>query len=176
MPHKFWIRRIGDVLHPVSKDDKEKCQELTEGETIKVEAKLSRSGDHHRFFFAAIAEACANWPESHEFQTKNPERLRAWLLCKAGSPYREHLKYEAETLQQAAMMADFFDHMLEHLGVKAITCVSEKLVYILYPKSISFSSMGQDEFNVISERVNQILLEQIGLGLNELKREAGRAA
>lgn len=176
MPLKFWIRRIGDTLHPVSQDDKERCQGLQEGTTLEMEVKMPRSQDHHRFFFAAIAEACANWPESHEFQTKNPERLRAWLLCKAGAPYREHLKYEAENPQQAEMMADFFDQILEHLAVKAITFVSGRLVYILYPKSISFSSMGQKEFNVISERVNQILLDQIGLGLNDLKKEAGKAA
>ena len=174
MPHKFWIRRIGDVLHPVSKDDKEKCQELGEGVTIEVAAKMPRSSDHHRFFFAAIAEACSNWPETHSFQPDSPEHLRAWLLCKAG--YRTTTKHEVMQGFDPRVMADIIEASINQTGGFGFVVHYQNYIAVLTPKSIAWAKLDQKEFTQISNDVSAVLAKEINLSLDDLKREAGRAA
>jgi len=176
MPKNLWIRRIGETLHPVSADDKAKLIELKEGLTLEASIKMPRSNPHLKLFFAAIKEACENWPESHEFQTKHPERLRAWLLCKAGDEFREHLKYETTSEEMSLAMVGFLETILEHLEVKAVAVASANKVFVLSPKSIAFNNMDQKEFNEISQRVSSILLEATKRSLDDFKNEVKRAA
>lgn len=172
MPHELWMKPMDDTLVPATAADIATLRRLAGEMAVKVRINANRSQKHHRFFFAAIADACANWPETHEFQTKSPERLRAWLLCKAGQPYREHLKYKAENEFSAKMMASFIEMILEHLEAKAITVTSGDLVYVLYPKSIAWGKLDQAAFNEISQRVSDVLQAEIGMTLDDFKQEA----
>ena len=88
MPLDVWMKPVNGSLVPANHEDIEALRKIAGEMAVKCKINISRSKKHHRFFFAAIAEAHKNWPESHEFQTDHVERLRAWLLCKAGAPQR----------------------------------------------------------------------------------------
>jgi len=174
MPLKFWIRRIGDVLHPVGPCDKAAMAEMLEGLTIEAKVAIPRSHDHHRFFFAAIAEAYANWPEGHEFNPQSSEHLRAWLLCKAG--YRDTTTHHLEDVKLADTMCEVINKSLDHCESYGFAVFSNSTVYVLKPKSIAWAKLDQKQFNEISNEVSLVLLNETKLSLDDYKKEAGQAA
>ncbi|GJM01929.1 MAG: hypothetical protein DHS20C08_04300 [Rhodomicrobium sp.] len=176
MALEVWLKRVGQTLIPATQRDSEALLKCPEGSVLKFKTSGHRSLKHLNFFFAALAKALMNWPEAHEFQTKRVDRFRAWLLCKAGEEYREHLKYVCSSEDTAIEMTSIFNDVLEHLAVNSFAVHSGNKVWVLRPVSIAFEKMKQDEFNKVSQRVSDVLKEEIGMALDDFKKEVGKAA
>lgn len=167
---ELWVKRLGDMLQPASSADLEKLRDLPDGVSIKIRAATdSRSSRHHRLFFAAIAKAFFNWPESHEFQPKDDEHLRAWLLCKA-----RYCTIETHELQDASMaeiVSDIVGQSLNDTKPHGFAVYNNNLVYVLKPKSIAWEKLQQKEFNKISQDISDILKAEINMSLDDFKGE-----
>lgn len=174
MPLEFWVRRIGEALHPITDDDKAKCMEMTEGQTIDISVTMPRSQSHHKFFFAAIADACANWPETHRFQPDSPEHLRAWLLCQAN--HRNTTKHIIEDGCDPKILADLIEASIKQSGGYGFVAHTSEFIAVLTAKSIAWAKLDQKQFNQISNDVSAILAKEIQLTLDDFKQQAGQAA
>lgn len=169
MPKQVWLKRIGAALVPATYDDQQFLAELKENIAIQFDCKMPRSNKHHNLFFAAIAQAQMNWPESHEFQPTSIDHLRAWLLCKAG--YRHTETHQLESAISADLMASVIEKSLEQAGAKGFAVYKGSTVYVLTPKSISWSKLDQKEFNKISQGVDDVLKSEINMSLDDFKQE-----
>ena len=170
----FSAKRIGNKLIPHLADSELEFDQIPgEGKIVKVRVTLPRSIEHHRFLFAAIAEAYNNWPEKAEFQPQNVEHLRAYLICKSHNDYREALAtFDMKTMN--------FKELVEAFGISAaqrkicfpIVDYERGKLYIVAPKSISWDKMEQSDFNTLSSYISEVLKEETGLTLEEYKKNA----
>lgn len=104
-------------------------------------ARLSskpRSGPQHRRLFALIKAAWKHWPETHEVQCGSPEGLRDYLQIKAGFG-------------------------IPHKIVRGST------TYIWFEhKSIAYEKMAQDEFQKLSDKIEAIIVDVVGVPADKL--------
>ncbi len=178
----YWGRIFDDKIIPAdrpSEDEHKRLKEKHGNAVLRIEVKLPRSAPHHRLFFAAISEAFNQWPESHSFQPDNSEHLRAWLLVKAG--YREKplaTRIEGD-VPSASLMADFVERVVAvtmGTGKYGFAVVHGEHLIVLTPRSIAWEELEQNDFNVVSQKVSDVLKAEVNMSLDDFKREAGEAA
>lgn len=129
-----------------------------------------RSDPHHRLLFAVIARAFDNWPEDDNFQPADAEHLRAYLLIKAGHYNKIDLRCENP---DAISLEDQIRAVLSAVSEKpTLVHTYDWGIRIFTPKSISYAELGRTEFNVICERVFEVLSAKLRVDISELKREA----
>jgi hypothetical protein len=133
-----------------------------------------RSSPDHRRFFALVAAAFAQWPENNEYQPENEEKLRAWLICKAGARWR--------ISTPIFLPDDATEHMrvLFRLGIEAAIRAAKGEAFVTpykdsvavhTPKSIAFHEMDQREFGALRAAVEDVIKAETGLDPEQLLRE-----
>lgn len=168
MPELF-IKRNGSELHPATPGDFDLMKEMPENVAIKIKTSGHRSSKHHRLFMGALASACANWPENHEFKPQCFDHFRAWILCKIR--YCNTQTHELKTAEMAERIAEIIQAALNQSEGFGFAVYSNNLVYVLTPKSIKFEKLPQDEFNKVSQRVSDILKAEIQMSLDDFKQQ-----
>lgn len=133
---------------------------LGDGEIVRVEVSLPRSPRQHAFFFAAIRKAYDNWPEDHPFQPMDEEQLRWWLEIQAG--WGTAMAFE-DPLEAASYMAQW--GWRKNMWCK----VHGTDVVVFIAKSIAYKSMKPADFKTLVNKVDKILLDEVGFGMSELK-------
>lgn len=131
-----------------------------------------RSDPHHRLLFAVIARAFDNWPEGpgEKFKPSDPEHLRAYLLIKAGHYNKIDLRCENPN---AISLEDQIRAVLGAVADKPTLVHTYPWgIRIFTPKSISYAELGRAEFNIICERVFEVLSAKLRVDIKDLKREA----
>lgn len=125
-------------------------------------------------YFAMIRAAFHHWPESAEVQFSSDDECRKHLQMRAG--WREvgariplvGVNPEAAKMLVAAAIA----------GAKAhawpVVHKSELIVWV--PRSISFHSMGPQEFGMLSDAVEAVIRDMTGIDPDKLLKEHERAA
>lgn len=168
----FLARSDGKVLVPLVAAELAK---LPAGMILNVKVEQPRSPEHHRLFFAVIAEAFKTWPESHEFEPSDAEHLRAWLLCKAG--YRTTTHYslaEVPTKRREVVVTTVAAAIGQLLAGRphAFVTPHKDGLAVHVPRSIAFEKLDQKEFNALSEQVFGIVSQVLGVEVETLKKEA----
>lgn len=130
-----------------------------------------RSPEEHRTLFGAIAKAFDNWPESHRFQPKSVDHLRAWLLVEVG--HCEAIEIPADYLDIRTVKA-----LIVFLlgGPNARVGRSGDNLVIFRPLSLAKDKCGKKEFREISNKIDVVLKAETGIGVEEYVAEAKRSA
>ena len=133
-----------------------------------------RSLPQLRRYFALIRAAFHHWPETAEVQFASEEECRKHLQMRAG--WRDvgariplvGVNQEAAKMLASAAIAGAKAHAwpVVHKG--------ELIVWI--PRSISFHSMGPQEFGQLSDAVSAVIKDMTGMDADQMMREAEHAA
>lgn len=169
MALEVWLKRVGQTLIPATQRDSDALLKCPEGAVLKFKTSGHRSSKHHRLFMGALASACFNWPESHEFKPQSFDHFRAWILCKIR--YCNTQTHELKTAEMAERLAEIIQAALNQSEGFGFAVYSNNLVYVLTPKSIKFEKLPQDEFNKVSQRVSDILKAEIQMSLDDFKQQ-----
>ena len=135
-----------------------------------------RSLDQHRRLFGVIKTAFDNWPEAQEFQPYSAEHLRAWLVCKSGTRWREVQVIELwpdAPVQMVAMVVQGAMEAARKRGVFSFVEARANAVFVFTPKSIAFASMSHRDFNTLSADIDHVLTS-VGFEPEQLSKEASR--
>lgn len=144
--------------HGVDFDEAERNVEI--GRLLRAEFRRPRSDRQHRFFFKAVHEAWLNKPESDDrFET--PERLRAWLLVKAG--HSNMMETDADMIDERFML--FLKRLLGGIDHIFFVPAHDNKVRAYWPKSIEYGAVDQDEFNEIAQRCFDIIVTEVVRGV-----------
>lgn len=140
--------------------------------------RAPRSPDDHRRFFAVINAAYHHWPEGHEFEPDNVSHLRKWLLCKAG--YRDvttiPVDYAEDQPGMMKLVTLTVEGAVKAAGGYAFVRPHGAGLAVFKARSIAWDKIGQKEFNVLRDAVEEIITAEIGMAAAELLRQTETAA
>ena len=148
--------------------------EFAEGEDRWLEAIADRSPQSHKHYFACIAEAWANLPERLGARFRTPEALRKWCLIETGwytAPEPVTMVNQEEALRHALDLSR--RHPDDRIYVDSED--PRRLIWKT-AKSQNYRAMRKADFQASKDAVLQKLGELIGVPVEELERNAGRAA
>lgn len=133
-----------------------------------------RSVEQLRRYFKVIRVAFHHWPETATRQFSNEEELRAWAQMKAG--YRDI----AATIPLVGMQKDralmLVEASIRAAGSYAMPVIHKGDIVIFKPRSISFAKLAHTEFCKLKDAVEAVLEQEIGVPVEALLREDGKAA
>ncbi len=141
----------------IEHDTKGQCEHC--GQPIRSIRNLKR----HKLFFAMLRPVYANWPEHHAFKPMTLEHLRAWLLVQAGWCDVTEMTIKMFSPEFVMRVLQFFMSDVERQTVFYET--HGKVVRKYVPKSISFKSCREVEFEEILQRVIVIAEATTGIML-----------
>jgi len=142
--------------------------EFGEGEIVTFERHEERSTASHNHYFACIAEAWNNLPETDE-RFPTAESLRKWALIRSG--YCTENTIAADSPEQARTIAAF---MGNQEGV--IIVVRDNVVKRYTAKSQSMKAMNKAEFGRSKQDVLDTISELIQVKRKRLEEFAGKSA
>lgn len=168
-------KRLDGSFEPANMDGILGVEHLPCNVILKAKITRPRSKPHHNLFFAVVALAFKNWPESSDFLPDSTEHLRAYLICSAAPEFRE-------ALFTIDMRTPNFNEMVTALGIAGAQkriCFprvdfKRGKMYIVAPKSIAWEKMDQAQINELSNKVSEVLLEETGLSFDDYKRELNK--
>ena len=158
----------GEVLRPLHPKIADK--HLVIGERYALVEHQGRSQSSHNHYFAALHEGWQNLPEQLAERFATAEHLRAYALIKAG--YHDSHSITCSSKAEAQRLAAFIRPTDEF----SIVLVNEATVTRYTAQSQSMRAMGKQKFQESKSAVLEIVSEMVGIKLDELKREANRAA
>ena len=152
-------------------EDRVMCDE-TLGNNVPCTVKISRgrSLPHHNLFFAKVKKLWENLPESEEERFPTAERLRKYLLVRAG-----HCERLFSPLEHVETMVPFFK-LLAGFEDDLFFASKPDGVVALKAKTIEHAKVDQDEFLQIDKRVNDVIAREFGINTDELMTSARRDA
>lgn len=132
-----------------------------------------RSLDQLKRYFAVIRAAFHHWPETAARQFSNEEELRAWAQMKAG--YRDiaaRIPLVGMNRDRALMLVEA---AIRAAGSYAMPILHRDELVIFKPRSISFAKLGHSEFCKLNDAVEAVIDQEIGIPVETLLKEHGRA-
>lgn len=134
-----------------------------------------RNRERHALFFAVLASAFYQWPETPDengdvFTPHDTEDLRYHVLCKVGWCTTHLIEMiPGNKRQNVAAMSAF---LIAHRDEKGVQFrVHEKGVLAAIPKSIAFNKCGEEKFKQVLERAFEYVEDRIGVSIAELRRD-----
>lgn len=175
MKTSLFLRRRQSVLLPLDAGDERELRLWPEDKPIKAKLSIPRRTKNHRHFFAVIASATAHWPEGAEPDPNgDPERLRAYLLCKAG--YAEFFDFPPIASRSVVALMEKFRGDGTHSFVRAGSIGGEPVIRVFAPKSIAWDELDEQRFNEIKQRVFSHIEHVLGVPADQLVRRDMEAA
>jgi len=149
-------------------------QEFAEGEDRWLEAIEDRSPQSHRHYFACLAEAWQNLPEDLGARFLTPQALRKWALIETGW----------YTAPEPVMMASNEGALLHAIDLSRrhpydrvyVDPEDPRRIIWKTAKSQSMRAMRKKDFEQSKRDVLGKVGELIGVPIEELEANAGRAA
>ncbi|MBI1493437.1 hypothetical protein [Halocynthiibacter styelae] len=158
----------GEAMVPVPVHRK-RCDELfVIGETYHLEEVKQRSMRSHRHYFASVAEAWKNLPESFGMEpwAQSADHLRAYALIKTG--YCDTQTFACSSKAEAARWAGNMRPMDEY----SVVVARGDTVYRFTAQSQSTKAMGAENFAASKTAVLDFVSNLIGTTSKELQRNA----
>ena len=141
--------------------------EFGEGEVVSFERHEERSIRSHNHYFACIAEAWNNLPDT-DGRFPNPEALRKWALIRNG--YCTESSIVCDTPEQAHTVAAFMG-----FTEGMVIVVKENVVKRFIARSQSVKAMNKDEFQRSKTDVLDTLAELIRVKRSRLEKAGSEA-
>lgn len=127
--------------------------------------------DHNRFF-ALICAAFQQWPEDHDFEPRDHDHLRKWLLCKAGFFSVKTFELPDGDPVMMARMMEFAETLMENAGDDdRFGRWRGRTLAVFQARSMAFESLGQKEFAEVRTAVEDVIKAETGLDPEALLRE-----
>lgn len=158
----------GEAMVP--RHPKRADQHFVVGETYCLAPWEDRSQRSHNHFFACVAEAWKNLPESLAMLYPTPEHLRKRALIEAG--YYDETAVDAGSKAAALRVASFTRNDDDFV----LVFVRDALVIKRTAKSQSQRAMGKKVFQESKDAVLEVISQMVGVTTTELQVNAGRAA
>jgi hypothetical protein len=138
MAELFMVRQPGGALYPATDEDAEALRKIKPGAAVRVEVRQVRNYKFHRKWFALAKYAFDVWSD-----TVSPQEYR-------GQPVKPDFdRFRKDLTILCGLYTPVFNARSE-LRLEA--------------KSISFSSMSEDEFEVLFSRTIDVVLQKILVG------------
>jgi len=160
----------GEAMTPLPYFRKQADKVFIVGKAYRLAEVEPRSMQSHRHFFACINEAWANLPEEYADRFRTPDELRKWALT--FTEYRDVREYQAKSHNEALRIAKFLTDGPDYVRVE----VDGASVTEYRPRSQAVANMDSREFGRSKQQVLDVLAEKIGVTVEELQSNAGRAA
>lgn len=128
-----------------------------------------RSLSDHRRFFALIHAAYQQWPESHDFQPRDADHLRAWLTAKSG--FRDTTTIdlpEESTEDMRRLFLLSIEAAIKSSGGTAFVVPYRDCVAVITATSIAWDKIDQKEFNRLRDAVTDLIEGIVGVSADEL--------
>lgn len=145
----------------------------TVGEVYELVPHEHRSTESHAHYFASVADAWGNLPESYRGRWLSPDELRAHALIHTGynnPPQHFVCATHAEAQRLCKHLAQVEPDIYAEVVVDGTT------VTRLTARSQSYRAMKKREFQDSKTKVLDYLSAMIGVERQTLERETGRAA
>ncbi len=133
-----------------------------------------RSWDQHKRYFSLIRAAFEHLPEDFEHQFSNVHEFRKWCEMKVG--WREvgaQIELRRVSKEQAMLLAEA---AIRGAGSFAVPVIHKDTLVIFRPKSVSFAAMPHLEFCALSNAIDDLIRDIIGVEPKQLLKERERAA
>jgi hypothetical protein len=160
----------GEAMEPIKYFARLAAKQFKVGAVYRLEQVEARSIDSHKQYFAVINEAWLNLHEDDADKFASPDELRYWALTYTG--FREVREYAAHSHAEALRVAKYLasDNRYCRLEIEGL------IVKQYLPRSQSFAAMTAREFQASKEAVFDVLAQKLGIGVDDLIANAGRAA
>ena len=140
-----------------------------------------RNRERHALFFAVLAQAFYQWPETPDAETgevftpHDTEDLRHHILCKVGWCTTHLIEMiPGNRRQNVAAMSAF---LIAHRDEKGAQFrVHGKGVLAAIPKSIAFNKVGEEKFKKVLDAAIEYIESRLGVTVDQLKREGKHIA
>lgn len=167
MPVTAIMKHLGDGrFECIFDDQRQECvAKFPEGENAKAALTLPRSLPHHNFFFQKIAKLWESLPETED-RFPNPERLRKYLLVRAG--HRDQQFWPLEHVDQLS-------HMFKQFGLfsgELFFAPKPNGIIAMRAKTINHDECDQATFLEIDRKVDQIIAREFGIATDDLMERA----
>jgi hypothetical protein len=160
-------QRAQRVMGPKPAKPEEVCP------TCRQKVPHPRNRQRHNLLFAFLPAAVQHWPDTHEFQPKDAEDLRYYLLNAAGHCDYDHMKLDStDPKALAAAMQSFMNRHRDKKGVHYR--VGGLTMKAFIPKSISFNLCKEEVFGEVLQKCIDIVEVVIGVSIEQLKYERKR--
>lgn len=140
------------------------------GEVYRMVEHHDRSANSHRHYFAVIADAWRNLPDSMLQEFPTAEHLRKKLLVKAG--YADERSIVCASKAEAQRVAAFIKPMDEY----AVVIVREAVVRVYTAQSQSMRAMGKKAFQESKTKVMDAIDDLLGVERGATAKNASVAA
>lgn len=122
---------------------------------IRVRNKKDRSTPQHRRFFGLITAAFKHWPDGSEFKPRDPEHLRAWLLCKVD--YCDVAQTIRCETTNPTMLVSILKASFAAAKANAFVEADDNRVRVIVPRSVSFEKLSHLAACVVMDLVEQVI-------------------
>lgn len=163
-----YFRWEGDAMKPLR--PKQADEAYTIGQVYRLASLEERSQNSHNHFFAALHEAWVNLPEDLALQYQSAEHLRKYALIKCG--YANERSIVCASRAEALRIAAFIRPMDQY----AVVVASEAVVRVFTAQSQSRKAMGAKVFQESKEKVLDAVAAMVGISVEQLQKNTGRAA
>lgn len=119
-----------------------------------------RSVPQHRRLFGLVRAAFNQWPDSYEFQPRDEEHLRFWLLKEVG--HCEVAKtIRCETVNVKALTSLLTSIFRAADSRRCFLDVHGDLIHVIVPHSVSFEKLPHSSacviYSLIEDRISQVI-------------------
>lgn len=141
-----------------------------DGEVVTLDEVNDRSQKSHDQLFPLLREAFSQLPEEFKEQFPTAEHLRARALIEAG--------YFNETVVDAGFpdTAREFASTIRARSTFSLVVIRDNFVIIRDPRSQSLRAMKKKEFQESKTKVLEVVCDMIGITVDELMQNSGKAA
>lgn len=160
----------GEAMVPLKYFRPQAAKQFVVGNAYRLAETEQRSMDSHRHFFSCVNEVWSNLPEVLASHFRTPDELRKWALTY--TDFREVREYQGTSHTEALRVAQFLGAGPDYSRIE----IDGKKVTQYKPRSQAWSEMDSREFQRSKTQVLDILAAKIGVNVEELKANAGRAA
>lgn len=160
----------GDAMVPLPRFAERARKQYEVGQKYRLVEEHERSTQTHNHFFASVTEAWKQLPEDIAVSYPSVDHLRKWALCKAG--FADERSIVAGSNEEARRIAAF----VRPSDPYAVITVGGNVVKVYTAKSQSRKSMGARDFQASKTAVLEIVAGLVGVDVDTLASNAGRAA
>lgn len=163
----------GEAMEPISSHYGIARRQFKVGGVYRLGIVEHRSMDSHKQFFAVINEAFANLPDEvrREIGVTSEDELRKWALTHTG--HSNVTEYPARSLAEARRVMRLLKEQLS--GYFRIE-VNDRMLRVYEPHSMEFAKMDRRTFQRAKDDVFIVLASMLGVPIDDLIKNAGRAA
>ena len=160
----------GESMRPLLRFADRARKQFTIGQKYRLVEEHDRSVQSHNHYWASVTEAWKNLPHDMAEQFPSVGHLRKWSLVKAG--FADERSIVAGSNEEARRIAAF----VRPSDPYAVITVGGCVVKVFTAKSQSRKAMGAKDFQESKTAVLEIIANLVGVDVDTLTSNAGKAA